>query len=367
MTGVLIGIVAIFLTVYSWGFVEANVPLFHIEALRNVVYNHRPVSSMVYLCLFVSLFVLYLYVLQKSIKKTLSLRQFSMYLGIFTIILFFSFPAFSNDIFNYIATAKVTFLYRENPYVVMPIEITREPMLSFMHAANKTALYGPVWILLTGIPHVLGGGNLIFAMYAFKVLVLLFYFLMIRLIWRMTGKLTAVVFFAMNPLVIIDTLVSGHNDVVMMFFAVLSFWLLKQKRYVWALLFLGLSVLVKGATIMLLPIFFYVWWRERHSIVDWERIWTWSALSMFLIFLLSPLREEMYSWYFIWPLSFVALRKRSDILTALSLGFTFGLPLRFLPFVLYRDWGGITPIIKKVVTFVPPGIAGLWYASRKNR
>ena len=41
----------------------------------------------------------------------------------------------------------------------MPIEIPNEPYLAFTRAANKTALYGPVWILLTAIPHLLGQGD----------------------------------------------------------------------------------------------------------------------------------------------------------------------------------------------------------------
>ena len=77
---------------------------------------------------------------------------------------------------------------------------------------------------------------------------------------------------------------------------------------------------------------------------------------MYLAFFLSPLREEIYAWYFIWPLSFVAI---SDIrwLTVVSGGFSLGLPLRFAPYLATGSWSGITPLVKKIVTFVPPMVA----------
>ena len=81
---------------------------------------------------------------------------------------------------------------------------------------------------------------------------------------------------------------------------------------------------------------------------------------MFIIFLLSPLREEMYSWYFIWPLTFVALLNAGRLMRIIgfvSLAFSLGLLFRFAPFIYTRDWSGITPLVKTLVTFIPPLVA----------
>lgn len=277
-------------------------------------------------------------------------------------ILFFSFPAFSNDIFNYIATAKVTYLYRENPYIVMPIEIANEPMLDFTHAANKIALYGPSWILLTAIPHFAGLGNLILTIFVFKAFIILFYLGLVWLIWQLSGKNTlSLAFFALNPLVVIETLVTAHNDVVMIFFALFSFYLLQRGKNLYSIFSILSSIFIKFATIFLLPIYTYTLFHTwKNNKIDWNKIWLWSAISMYVIFILSPLREEMYSWYFIWPLTFTALLLKARLsisykaLLYISLAFSFGLLFRFAPFVYTREWGGITPNVKMLVSFIPP-------------
>ena len=361
MTYIFFAITLFILSIYSWGFVDPNMPFVHVPVMHKLVFMEGALSSVIYVGLLLSLFGWFWYFWRRAATKQLSIRQLCIYLGILVGILFLSFPAFSNDIFNYIATAKVTYQYHENPYIVMPIDIPNEPMLHFLQAANKTALYGPTWILVTYVPYVLGGNNLLVTMYTFKFVAVFFYFALIWLIWRVTKRFTAVVFFAFNPLVIVDTLVDAHNDVVMMSLALAAFYVLQKKKYVWAVVLLCLSILVKGATLFLVPVFVYAWWKQHKKTFDWEYVWTIASYSMFAIFLLSPIREEIYSWYFIWVLTFVSLRKRWDIVTVVALAFTFGLPLRFLPFVYSRSWEGVTPLIKKIVTFVPPVISGLAY------
>jgi hypothetical protein len=312
------------------------------------------------------LFAWYGYFWRKAAAKQLTVHELCVYGGILIGVLFFSYPAFSNDIFNYIATAKVTNLYRENPYLVMPIDIPNEPMLKFLQAANKTALYGPTWIAMTVVPYVIGGGSLLATMYATKAIIAGLYLALSYLIWKFTRRITAVVLFAFNPLVILETVVSAHNDVAMMFLAVAGFYALKHKRYAVSFLCMLLSVFVKGATLFLIPVFVYTWVQQKNGKPEWERIWTLSAVSMFIIFLLSPIREEIYSWYFIWVFTFIALRDKFDLISYVGLGFTFGLPLRFFPFAYTGQWGGTAPVIKKIVTFFPPLVSAIVYARHKK-
>ena len=357
--------IAIILTVYSWGFVDRNSPLQTLSFLYELVYEKRIFSGIVFSGMTILFFAVYLRLLYLAQANKIKPASVFRLLILISVILVFSFPAFSNDIFNYIATAKVTYLYQENPYLVMPIEIPNESMLSFLHASNKVALYGPVWILLTGIPHLLGAGNLLLTLFAFKVFVMAFYWGLTWLIWKMTRNLRSVVLFAFNPLVLTNTLIDGHNDIVMMFLAVMSFYLLTKRRFGLAAVFLLSSILIKGATVFLVPVFLWVVWRRTERI-DWQRVWYLCALSLYAIFFLSPLREEMYSWYFIWPLAFVALRGSFDFLTLVSLAISLGLSFRFAPFAFTRNWGGRTPLIKNVVTIGPAVFTALWYAIRKK-
>src|SRR5260221_3326430 len=114
----------------------------------------------------------------------------------------------SYDIFNYIATAKVLFLYHENPYIIMPIEFLGDPFLLFMHAANKLALYGPFWIIMTGIPFLFSVKNFILSLLLFKLFVASFYFGTILFFNKLAKNLLSIFVFGLNPLVIIETSVS---------------------------------------------------------------------------------------------------------------------------------------------------------------
>lgn len=346
-------ITLVFLTVFSFGFIDANFPVKIFPWVFDFVHNNRQQATYLYVALMSSLFTFYLWVLRHD-------RNVWNLIFITVGILFISFPAFSYDIFNYIATAKVTYLYKENPYLVMPVEISGEPMLSFLHASNKVALYGPVWIALTVVPHVIGLGNLIWTMYAFKLLIVGFYFGLCFLIWQISEKNSrALIFFALNPLVITETLVSAHNDIVMMFLALFSFYLSMKNKWWMGLCMLALSVFVKGATIILLPLYFLR--------VPWKRVWVWAAVGLLVMFFLTPTREELYPWYFIWPLTFIALLPDKHFLKYLSHGFSFGLPLRFAPFIYYGDWGGAVPIIKKLVSSLSPAFSLLLYEAKKKR
>ena len=72
------------------------------------------------------------------------------------------------------------------------------------------------------------------------------------------NEIFGIIFFALNPLVLIEGLVSGHNDMVMVFFAVFGLYLLIRKNYIFSFLFLFLSIGIKFATVLLLPVFIYI-------------------------------------------------------------------------------------------------------------
>jgi len=272
----------------------------------------------------------------------------------------------SYDIFNYITTSKVLFFYHENPYLVMPIEFAGDSLLAFTHAANKIALYGPIWVSLTGIPYLFGFGNFILTLFSFKIFIIIFYFLTVFLVWKMSKNIISVILFSLNPLVVIETLVSGHNDIVMLFLALFSFFLLIKRKVFFAILFLALSILIKYSTILLLPIFSYALWKiiEKRE-VNWRTIFYFSALLMFVGFLLSPIREEIYPWYAIWFLSFIFLIPEKKILVFISIAFSFGLLFRYVPYMFFGTYAGLTPLFKLIATFTPASLVLLYFFYKK--
>lgn len=355
--------ILIAIVVFSYGFIDPNFPYQPFPEYFRYVHSQRTPATAIYIALLLSLYACYSFILSRS-----KLSEVWQYIWITVLILFFAYPAFSSDIFNYIATSKMVFLYKENPYVVMPIEIPNEPSLAYLHASNKVALYGWSWIVLTGIPYVMGKGNIVMQMLAMKMLIVGFYFWLLTLLERASSdKAWTLAFFGLNPLVVMETFVAAHNDVVMMAFAVCSLMLVLRKRLLWSFIFLILSVFVKGATVALVPLYLYIIaLRKRKKTIESVQVWRWSTVAMAVPFLLSPIREEMYPWYFVWVLTFVSLLPRQSFLGLLSMVTSFGLELRIAPYLLTWRWDGITPLVKKILTAVPPAVLSSWYAIKKK-
>lgn len=362
------GIILSAYTILTWAFVDPRSNLPGILWLQPLVYFKRIYPTIWYTGTVAILFVWYLWILAKVKRDSVTSKTIWWVILCSVVLLILSFPVTSNDIFNYIATAKVAFFYKENPYLVMPIEIPNEPMLTFLNASNKVSLYGPFWIALTALPYAIGAGNLLFTIFAFKLFIVGWYLMLCYLIWKLSGKTTwNLAFFALNPLVVLTTLVDAHNDVVMMALALLAFLAVKHKRYLMSALFMFASILIKGATVFLVPVlFWYIYRKKQGKPLNSERIWQAASIAMYIIFFLSPVREELYAWYFIWPLTFLSLLKKESILTAASFGWSFGLMLRVVPFLYTRSWSGITPMVKKIVTIVPPIVCLLLYAKKRH-
>lgn len=361
MKNITIYLYAIFLLLFSffsYAFIDPN-----LSYLKNIysgfAFSNKLLTVIFYILFVFIYFIFYGFFLWSWVKKRLNVKDIFLLIGLTVGILLFSYPAMlSYDIFNYILTAKVTFFYHENPYIVMPIEFTGEPFLSFTRAANKLALYGPLWILLTGIPYFLGLGNFIIILLNFKLLAGVFYLLTLFVVYKLSKNILPVIIFGLNPLVILETLVSSHNDMVMMFLVLSSLLLLKNKKVLFGISLFSMSILIKYASLILLPIFiFIVTYTLIKKKINWEKIYYFSALLMMLVFLLSFIREEIYPWYAIWFLAFVSIISESrKEFFYVSLTFSFSLLLRYIPFMLLGTYGNPTPIIKIFLTFIPISI-----------
>lgn len=353
--------------VFSYAYVDPN--LFYLKSVySDFAFSNRSLVTISYAFFIIIYFIFYGYFIWLAFKKRLKFRELIILLGVTAGILFFSYPAMlSYDIFNYIATSKVLFFYQENPYIIMPIEFTGDPLLSFTHAANKIALYGPFWIVLTGIPYFLGLGNFIITLFSFKLAITVFYLAAVFLIWKISKNIIPVILFAFNPLIAIETLISGHNDIVMIFFALFSFFMLMKKKIFFALLLFILSILVKYTTVLLIPIFLYLLWKIiKREEINWKNIFYFSCILMYIGFLLSPIREEIYPWYAIWFLSFAFLTPDKKILLYTSIAFSFSLLLRYTPYMLTGTYSGQTPLMKEIISFTFPVLVGIYYVLKKK-
>jgi len=321
------------LGVFSYGYIDPHLS----TILPYVAYYHRPLATVVFFVLLTSLFSFYIYFIKHPPKIWVIIAA--------AVIMLFSYPALTYDLFNYITTAKVLYMHHENPYVVMPIEIPNEPYLAFTRAANKVALYGPVWLAISALPHFVGGGNIWATILAFKFMNVLAYAGFGYIVWKRTKNIHNVLFFALNPLVLIEVIMNGHNDIYMMVLAIAGGYL-------------GLiaSWFVKGAT---LPLVF---------VLKKPLVWTYWILAA-VFFIVAPIREELYPWYAVWLVTTASLLpgKTNRFIHWFTFVLTFALELRYIPYLWMGYYEGPGPILRTFLTAVHVGVFLILYLWKKPK
>jgi len=278
-----------------------------------------------------------------------------------TAILTFSYNAFSYDLFNYIFDAKIFTHYNLNPYLFKPLDFPKDPMLSFMHWTHRTYPYGPVWLGLT-IPFSFIGFNYFLpTFFLFKILVsasfvgTVFYMEKILNLINPKNTLFNIAFFALNPLILIEVLVSSHNDMPMMFLAILAIYLAIKNKWFLGFIIMVLSALTKQVTALLIIPFVFFWgftyFKKQFSIINFIK----SCLLFSIIgFIYVLTKIEIQPWYFLWIFVFIPLLNFNKTVIFFVNGIIIGLLLRYLPFIYYGNWDGIVINLKLYVTLAAP-------------
>ncbi|MFA5050803.1 MAG: hypothetical protein WC499_01685 [Patescibacteria group bacterium] len=206
--------------------------------------------------------ILYIFSYKQIIKNNVNLKTIIIFFIIFNLTLLFVWPIGSSDIFGYIYQSRILSEYHANPYLT-PYDAF--PNDSFYYLIKNqwsisTTPYGPVWIIIGSILSFIGKNSLLFSLLLFKLFFILINFLNLFLIYKISNTTRAVFLYAWNPLILYEFALNGHNDVLIIFFVLLSlFFFLRQnkvKNYILSWIFLIFSILIKFYTIIFLPILF---------------------------------------------------------------------------------------------------------------
>lgn len=355
------GIASIAIFLYSYTQVDLSLTLSSSGFLQTIQksfqyigFYQRPISTTIFVGIVVFWFLLYAMGLRAAGKGALSLGHLWKVVGAVTILLVFSYPAFSYDLFNYIFTAKTVLVYHKNPYEVIPLQFAGiDPLISVMRWTHLPSAYTPIWILFTLPAYLLGFGKFLLIVWNLKILVVLFYLLAVKGVSRVLSVIepkkavlgTAI--FALNPLIIIESLVSAHNDIVMMAIAVWAIVLFLEKKRMASWIMLSFSIAIKLMTITLVPVFFLAMHRMR----------IFSIISMFVGFVIVLSQREPLPWYWVWLMPLIAFLPSKKWLTTIAGWYSLALLLRYAPYLYYGNWNAPVPILKWWVTLVPVGIS----------
>ena len=350
-------VLALAIFIYSYGFVDLNLTLSSNPILFNfvtwvqhLVYFNRPLSLKIFVVLITVMFFLYIGTLVYWSNTKLT-RFPWRFITLLALILSLSYPMLSSDVFKYLFAGKEILVYHASPYLVTPNSFEGDTWISFMRWVHTTTPYGPVFTGLTIPYYLLGFGKFVPILYLFKLDQVAWYLFAIYLIGKLKG-LKAQLFFALNPLVMMEWLVNAHNDAIMITLLLLSLYLYTLKQRAWSFVSLLASIGIKYVTVIFLPFIFL----KKLSLSTI----THSLLAALAVApLLYHYSWQYQPWYVTWLIPLVSLSPHKWVRSSVAV-YSFSVFSRYLYFVGTGSWLG-TPLWHALMTFAPPVICGLYF------
>jgi hypothetical protein len=177
----------------------------------------------------------------------------------------------SSDTYAYAFYGRLLAIFGVDAHAAAPAKTLTDPFLSGGYYQFVPSVYGPLWTVISAGLVIVGRGHVGFTLLLFRGLEALSALGSAGLIWVILKQLAperaaqGTLLFLWNPLVIIESALSGHNDTCMMFLALLALWLhLRGSRW-GAVMALTLSALIKVITAPLVPLYMLMIMRTTHG------------------------------------------------------------------------------------------------------
>lgn len=203
---------------------------------------------------------------QENAEAAKSLRAWVLGIGVLSgMLLLGLYPITALDVALYVVRARLWAFYGGSPMLAAPADYPHDPYIGLSgEYAREVSPYGPLWELIAQVPTRLGLFDIGSGIIAMKVISLLAYIGMAVLIgwyarqdksYFKVSSLTAMTFFALNPLVLMEAIGNGHNDMTMLALITLGLVLWQRDQWKWATLALTLAALIKVTGLIVMPLF----------------------------------------------------------------------------------------------------------------
>jgi alpha-1,6-mannosyltransferase len=123
-------------------------------------------------------------------------------------------PLLSQDVFSYIAYARLGVEHGLSPYTHSPIDIPSDPVFGFAGSKDAVSVYGPAFTLLT---YPLSGLGVAGAYWVLKVIAAAASLGVVALVWRTAERLgrdpvAPALLVGLSPLVLVHVVSAAHNE-----------------------------------------------------------------------------------------------------------------------------------------------------------
>jgi len=317
-----------FFTIYSYTQVDLNLtlsdnPIYQSiqSQLTSIGYFNRPLSTIIFFLIVFSCTFMYFLVLK--INKKFTIKQLWILLFALCSLLFISYPALAHDIFNYIFDARTVVKYGQNPYFTTPLDFPKDDWIRFMRWTHVSSVYPPGWLIATIPFYVLGVGKFTPTLLSFKLLGLVSFLASSWLMQKIAGR-KAWILWSFNPMILIESLSSVHNEITMVSFTLLGFYFLRQGKSfkdsplkIFPLVPLVWGGLIKYTSFLLIPFF-------NRPVFAAFAAWV-GAIAFFFA-------REINPWYILLPVA-VSFMSKNKHLTSLALASSLLIMYRYYPCV----------------------------------
>ncbi|TMF44422.1 MAG: hypothetical protein E6I32_15150 [Chloroflexi bacterium] len=212
--------------------------------------------------------------------------------ALFGITLLFLPAIFSTDIITYISASHMPNIYYGPPFSTLVPQIPPMPNYGGILTDFRPVLYGPLWLgiasLLTRMSR-----DLVTVVLLFRGLALVVHLINCMLVWTILSKiapanrLLGTLLYAWNPLILIELVVNGHNEGVIICLLLLALWFYVQQRSKWfdiaTLLCCGLAISINLMVLLITPLLLWFMVRNERHITRAILSFSWRALFVLAI------------------------------------------------------------------------------------
>lgn len=320
------------LLIYSYALVDPNFTLVNNDLwtnFRNIMvqfgYYQRQNSWFVYLTIIILLFIGNHFFTKYPTQ--FNPVKISVAVGA---LLLLSYPFLSHDFFNYLFDAKIVTFYHQNPYIHKALDYPADHWIRFMHWTDRNYPYGPTWLLISLIPSFFSFGKLVLDFLFFKALLVTSYIASVYYLSKLDRK--TAIFFATSPLVIVEGLVSAHNDLVAVALAITGIYYLQQKRNILSRVFFVLSGGIKYITLPLVILRREDSGQARMTSL-FQNLFSFTTVIGLIVYI--SFTGEIQPWYFLNILVLLPFYK--EWVYKLNIFFA-GLLLSYYPYIRLGGW-----------------------------
>ncbi|HEX5950289.1 MAG TPA: glycosyltransferase 87 family protein [Actinomycetota bacterium] len=206
----------------------------------------------------------FLLILREAWRGTIPVRTVVVLAVAYHVVVLLLPLLFSRDVYSYGAYGRIAAVYHQNPYVATPADFPGDPLAPYVGPrwVDTPAVYGPLWTQVSALVVRLAEtvGAQIVALRALAAVAslgtLAVVAVLTRRLWPERAAF-ALAAFGLNPVVLFQSVGSGHNDLLVALSVAAALLLLVSHRPLLATAVLALGALVKataGVPLLLLVV-----------------------------------------------------------------------------------------------------------------